>query len=84
MDQQSLSKLRELQELEFSLIELNLYLDTHPKDETAVNTFNNLFARFSESRRAYEAVAGPLVNFGHSGPSRCPWQWVEEPWPWEI
>lgn len=29
-------KLRELQELEFVAIDLNLYLDTHPEDEDAI------------------------------------------------
>ncbi len=84
MDQPGLKLLREVQELEFALIELNLYLDTHPDDEAALSTFNKLSARYAEARRAYEEQVGPLVNYGHSGPAREPWRWVEEPWPWEI
>lgn len=90
MDQLGLKLLRELQELEFALVELNLYLDTHPDDEAALRTFSKLSNRYAEARRAYEEQAGPLVNFGHSdpcrqtGPSRDPWRWIEDPWPWEI
>ncbi|MGO0807265.1 spore coat protein CotJB [Clostridioides difficile] len=25
---------------------------------------------------------GPLTNFGYA-PSRCPWQWADQPWPWD-
>ncbi len=84
MDQLGLKLLREVQELEFALIELNLYLDTHPDDEAALSTFNKLSTRYAEVRRAYEEQVGPLVNYGHSGPVREPWRWIEEPWPWEI
>ncbi|MBP1853679.1 spore coat protein CotJB [Metaclostridioides mangenotii] len=31
---------------------------------------------------AYENQYGPLTNFGYA-PSRSPWQWNDEPWPWE-
>jgi len=84
MDRQRLRMLREIQELEFAAIEMNLYLDTHPYDEAALNTYNNLAARLAEARRTYEAEYGPLVNYGYYPPGRLPWQWIEEPWPWEI
>lgn len=90
MDQLGLKLLRELQELEFALVELNLYLDTHPDDEAALSTFNKLSSRYAEVRRAYEEQTGPLINFGHSDscrhadPSCDPWRWIEDPWPWEI
>lgn len=39
--------LLELQELDFVLVELTLYLDTHPDDTAAINQFND----FSYKRR---------------------------------
>ncbi|NPV29204.1 MAG: spore coat protein CotJB [Firmicutes bacterium] len=84
MNRQQVRMLREIQELEFAALEMNLYLDTHPEDETALSTFNSLVSRLAGARRAYEAEYGPLINFGHSSPSRLPWQWIEEPWPWDI
>ena len=35
-----------------------------------------------EAIRNYECKYGPLTNFGY-GKSGCPWQWVEQPWPWD-
>lgn len=83
MDRSRVSMLRELQELEFALVELNLYLDTHPNDNKALSTFNNLAAHLAKAKKNYEARYGPLINFGHSGPVST-WNWIDEPWPWEI
>ena len=33
----------ELQQLSFSLVDLNLFLDTHPDNQQAVNDYNQLF-----------------------------------------
>ena len=33
--------LLEIQEVDFVLVELNLYLDTHPSDYEAINQFND-------------------------------------------
>lgn len=85
MDYHCAKILREIQELEFALVELNLYLDTHPADNKALMTFNNLAERLAAARKAYEARYGPLVNFGFSDhPPHMAWKWMEEPWPWEI
>jgi len=27
---------------------------------------------------------GPLLNFGMGGYAKETWQWVENPWPWEL
>lgn len=83
MVKQNMSLLRTIQELEFALLELNLYLDTHPEDQNALAVFNDLASRFVTARSDYEARYGPLVNFGHSGPTAS-WVWIDEPWPWEI
>ena len=83
MVKQNMNSLRAVQELEFALVDLNLYLDTHPNDQNALAAFNDLAARFVTARSDYEAQFGPLVNYGHSGPTAS-WGWIEEPWPWEI
>jgi spore coat protein JB len=76
--------LKRIQEMEFVAVELNLYLDTHPCDEEAVNDYNCAVEVLKKMRKDYEAAFGPLFNFGWGGCSRAPWQWVEGPWPWEI
>ena len=72
----------ELQQLSFSLVDLNLFLDTHPNDQEAIDDFNELFKQYWELKSNYELQFGPLNNFGHN-PASCPWSWVDEPWPWE-
>ena len=71
-----------LSEQEFAAHDLNLYLDTHPDDACAVNMYNSFTKQLNEAIRNYECKYGPLTNFGY-GKSGCPWQWVEQPWPWD-
>lgn len=51
--------IEELQELDFVLVELTLYLDTHPDDTTAINQFND----FSYKRRVLKQKL--KKNTGH-------------------
>ena len=74
--------LLELQQLSFALVDLNLYLDTHPQCQKAIEDFNTLFQKYWESKSNYEAQHGPLTNFGFS-PASYPSQWINNPWPWE-
>jgi len=76
-------ELEELQKTDFALVELTLYLDTHPTDMQAVQQFNQLAQRRQQLAHAFEMKHGPLMQYGHSF-SRFPWQWVETPWPWQV
>jgi len=84
MHHEQTKELRELQKLEFAALELNLYLDTHPEDQGALKTFNEIVTRLAKSRINYEEKHGPLLNFGFCAPGQVEWRWIEEPWPWEI
>jgi len=75
--------LHELQQLDFVLVELTLYLDTHPYDMQAVQQFNQFAQRRQQVAQAYESRYGPLLQFGHSF-SRYPWDWSNAPWPWQV
>ena len=72
----------ELQQLSFALVDLNLYLDTHPQNQQAAEDFNTLFQKYWEAKTLYESKYGPLTNFGYS-PASYPYAWVNCPWPWE-
>lgn len=76
-------ELEELQKVDFALVELTLYLDTHPTDMQAVQQFNQLAQRRQQQANAFEMKYGPLLQYGHSY-SRFPWQWVDSPWPWQV
>lgn len=74
--------LRDIQELEFAALDLNLYLDNHPDCERAIFDYNLLYRELQKKKRMFEMNFGPLSNFG-TAPSKCPFEWVDEPWPWE-
>lgn len=75
--------LEELQALDFTLLELNLYLDTHPDDLNAVRQYNDLVRKRKGVKRQLEAISGPLQHFGHDY-VRYPWNWDDVPWPWQV
>lgn len=77
------SPLRKLQEVQFALVELQLYLDLNPDDQRAVKQYKELTEQLTEAKRQYEKERGPLRQYGNSAsPDR--WVWHKTPWPWEI
>ena len=74
--------LLELQQLSFSLVDLNLYLDTHPDCQQGISDYNQLFEQYWEAKASFEMLYGPLNNFGHCAAS-YPGRWINAPWPWE-
>lgn len=75
--------MEQLMALQFALVELNLFLDTHPDSEQALMDFNELSEKFETAKKMFNKKYGPLLNFGHEK-SKYPWQWVNNPWPWEM
>jgi len=83
VDPQQLQMLSEIQQLEFVAVELTLYLDTHPDEQEPLNEYNKATGQLNQLKVQYESLYGPLAVYGLS-PSKYPWQWVEQPWPWDI
>ena len=73
----------ELQALEFVMLELGLYLDTHPDDTEAFDLFRQYTAMEKAARTAYEAKYGPLM-LSTSADSGEGYRWLEGPWPWNY
>lgn len=73
--------LNKIQKYDFSLKELNLYLDTHPDCRRALSLFHNYTALKQKCVDEYTRKYGPII------PEQCNdfqhWAWVDEPWPWE-
>lgn len=74
--------LTKFQELSFACLDMNLYLDNNPDDKNAINMYNSLCNQLLQAKCAYENRYGPLTNFGYA-PTKYPWQWVCNPWPWD-
>ena len=77
------SLLEEIQAIDFVIVELNLYLDTHPQDLEAIKQLNEATLKSMELKQHFEQQFGPLMNFGRSF-SGYPWSWNETPWPWQV
>ena len=68
-----------IKELDFAVIELALYLDTHPEDRRALCLHRNYAREVKDLKDKYQKVYGPLtINYPCNK-----WRWLEEPWPWE-
>ncbi|WP_127588213.1 spore coat protein CotJB [Paenibacillus koleovorans] len=76
--------LHELQAIDFVLVELSLFLGTHPGDAQALQQFNAFHLKRTELAQQYEAAYGPLLQFGHSPNRGAVWQWGQAPWPWQV
>jgi spore coat protein JB len=75
--------LEQLQAVDFVLVELTLYLDTHPTDMDAINQFNQFSKERRQLKKAFEREFGPLLQYGNSY-SAYPWNWADSPWPWQV
>ncbi|SFS35527.1 spore coat protein CotJB [Marininema halotolerans] len=75
--------LKQIQALDFVLVELTLYLDTHPEDTQAIQQFNTTSLQSNQLKQQYQQLYGPLYQFGAS-PSGTPWNWKDAPWPWQV
>lgn len=80
MDMNREQLLKELMAADFTVIDLHLYLNTHPDDCRAVMLYNAAAQRAAMLRQSFERMFGP-ISMGAC--SNCPWQWINPPWPWE-
>ena len=63
----------------FAVIELGLYLDTHPEDTKALCLHKKYAKELKDLCDKYQKVYGPLtIEYPCNK-----WRWLEEPWPWE-
>ena len=74
--------LAELQALEFVVLELNLYLDTHKDDAEAFALFKQFSAMEKAAKAAYESKYGPVM--AQSAAAGESFQWLADPWPWNF
>ncbi|MBV7507166.1 spore coat protein CotJB [Bacillus sp. sid0103] len=75
--------MEQLQAVDFVLVELTLYLDTHNHDLEAINQFNHYAKERKRLKKAFESQFGPLQQYGNSY-SGYPWNWDDSPWPWQV
>ncbi len=71
--------MKEIKCLNFAIIELAEYLDTHPDDRKALCLHREYTNELNEIKDKYQRIFGPLTIYFPCNK----WRWLEEPWPWE-
>lgn len=69
--------------LDFALLELNLFLDTHPCNEQAMMKREEYQTQRAALIAVYEEQYGPYVVTAKQVTGEH-WSWVDGPWPWEY
>lgn len=77
------SLLHQIHAYDFALIEINLYLDTHPCDQEALEKLACLRRERNERVAQYEQQYGPLIVTAADATGDGCWAWVNNPWPWD-
>jgi len=71
--------LKEIKCLNFAIIDISQYLDTHPDDRKAICLHKEYCNQLKEIKDKYQRIYGPLSIYYPCNK----WRWLEEPWPWE-
>lgn len=75
--------LEDLQAATFVMHDLTLYLDTHPKDQQAIEQYNHYEKYKRELVEYIESRFGPIEMYANN-PSQNKWVWANGPWPWQL
>ena len=71
--------LKQIRCLDFSVVELSEYLDTHNDDKKAIKLHKEYATKLHDLKEKYQKIYGPLSIYFPCNK----WRWIEEPWPWE-
>jgi len=74
--------LKQIVASEFMKQDLHLFLNTHPMDQDAIAKYNFYVMETRGLRESYEMNYGMLSETNSLSP--YPWQWINNPWPWEY
>lgn len=74
--------LRQIQQLNFAMIELGLYLNNQPECRNALELYDKVREDYLCTRKEYEERFGPLTYDGVNTMGDG-WSWINDPWPWE-
>ena len=75
--------LNQIRETVFAIVDLNLFLDTHPNCKEALELFTSLAFTLEALKREYTSHYGPLKAVDSA--NDIPFEWVSEQylWPWQ-
>lgn len=70
-----------LQQYDFALYDLQLYLDSHPNCMEAMRQYKKYKAMKKNTEEQYIRMYGPIR--AEQSDTDGQWNWIEDPWPWE-
>ncbi|MCR4638137.1 spore coat protein CotJB [Ruminococcus sp.] len=73
--------LSKIKKYDFTLKELNLYLDTHPNCRRGLAMFQKYRKFRQNAAEEYSRKFGPLTPEQVTDNEH--WTWTDDPWPWE-
>ena len=68
--------IQKIKEYKFAIIEIGLYLDTHPDDQKAICLHKEYSNKYKKLTDQYQKLYGPLTIMYPCNK----WRWLEEPW----
>ncbi len=71
--------LKRIATLDFAIVELSLYMDTHPDSQEINEKLNSYREKSAKLRKEYEEKYGPLTSKNEENNR---WRWISDPWPW--
>lgn len=71
--------MRRIATLDFAIVELNLYMDTHPNDIEVNSKLNDYKEKSDELKREYQEKYGPITSKTIEDNR---YGWIADPWPW--
>ena len=72
--------LLKLYELNFAIIDLNIYLDLNPNDSKMYNIYKSYVKDYEDVKNMYENKFGPLEITCVDNDT---YDWINNPWPWD-
>ncbi len=81
IDANTCNMLKDIQILDFVLVDLSLYLDTHPQCRDAIEHYNHYLSIKNKLCKEFSAMYYPLsLQYADSSNE---WRWSLAPLPWE-
>lgn len=81
LSQEGMRMLNDISIVDFVLVDLSLYLDTHPFDQEAMEYFNHYVRTKNKMSRDFSMRFFPLTK--DLAESNKEWRWGAAPLPWE-
>lgn len=69
--------------MDFVIVEMTEYLDTHPTDSEAIDYLKHYVRMKNQALREYASKYSPLTIASADASSCSEWTWATTPMPWE-